>query len=117
MTRIRWTDNASRGPLARRAVYTFCSGFAICSFALLGIITLTKHPLPVVSQPPHVECEAGASEITVTREMRDVGASLIEELRDVVSASGLAERVYISMARTALLRTKDEKKGAFGCRR
>src|SRR5580704_3950190 len=32
MTRIRWTDNASRGPWLERAVYTICSRFAICSF-------------------------------------------------------------------------------------
>ena len=43
--------------------------------------------------------EAGTSEIVVSRQMREVGAYVIEELRDVVSASGLAEAVYIAMAR------------------
>src|SRR5580704_3564427 len=48
MTRIRWTDNASGGPWLERALYTFCSRFAICSFLDLAIITLTKQFLWVV---------------------------------------------------------------------
>ena len=47
-------------------------------------------------------CELGATDVAaipVTREMREAGASVIEELRDVVSASYLAEQVYIAMAR------------------
>ena len=38
-----------------------------------------------------------ADEIGITREMTDAGADLISELYGVVSASYLAERVYIAM--------------------
>jgi hypothetical protein len=44
----------------------------------------------------------GAPDVLVTREMCEAGANVIEELRDVFSASGLAEAVYIAMARVSI---------------
>jgi len=40
--------------------------------------------------------------------MREAGASVIEELNGVVSASGLAEAVYIAMA-TAPISVREEE--------
>ena len=42
-----------------------------------------------------------ASEIAVSREMREAGASVIEDLKNVISASSLAEEVYKAMAQIA----------------
>jgi len=49
----------------------------------------------------------GEPEIVVTSQMREAGASVIQELRDVVSPSGLAEEVYIAMARAAIEASSD----------
>jgi len=68
------------------------------TFSKEGIITLTKHPSKRSKRP--APQGAGAPEALVTREMRDAGAAVIEELKDVVSASGLAEAVYIAMVHT-----------------
>jgi len=40
---------------------------------------------------------AGAPDQIVTREMREAGASVVEQLSGVVSPSGLAEAIYIAM--------------------
>ena len=48
-----------------------------------------------------------STEIEVTREMEEEGASVIEELKDVISASGLAARVYIAMTVAAIRATHD----------
>ena len=68
---------------------------------------LTKHTPDVVSTAVACEKAAGATEIIVTREMREAGASVIEELRDVVSASGLAEAVYTAMVRATIEESLD----------
>jgi len=67
---------------------------------------LTKHHLTVdtVAAPKG----DGAPEIVVSRAMREAGASVIEELNGVVSASGLAEAVYIAMA-TAPISVREEE--------
>ena len=59
--------------------------------------------------PP--EGGAGAPEIIVTQEMREAGASIIEdwkaELPDTFGATLLAERVYIAMVAVSTRLTRD----------
>jgi hypothetical protein len=45
--------------------------------------------------------ERASALVTITREMREAGAAVIEDLKEVISASALAEEVYIAMAQKA----------------
>lgn len=55
----------------------------------------------VRTRPLFFICSSGASApvIVITHEMREAGACVIEELKNVISASALAEVVYIATAR------------------
>jgi hypothetical protein len=72
--------------------YTFNGCFA------KGIITLTKHPQDVDLVAPRT-IPAGAPEIEVTPEMREVGADVLSASRDALWLPSVAEEMYIAMER------------------
>ena len=84
MTRIRWTDNASRRPWLESLPYTICSRFAICSFLEWAIITLTKH-IQDIASVPHPESDAGAPDEVLTIRHSDLVEGMVAELLDYFS--------------------------------
>lgn len=61
-------------------------------------ITLTKHPLGLVSQPLRVKCEAGAPEPKVTKEMIRAGQLILGDwFQTECGTAILLKRLYRAM--------------------